>query len=53
MKCPDGLVLSITSAAIAISKQLTTEEMNLLAAVAMQFGDTLTTLATASESKSG
>ena len=45
MKCPEGLILSISAAAIAISKELTKNEIEILGAAATQFGDTLTTLA--------
>ena len=45
MGCSDALVLSITAAAIAVSKELTKDEMTLLSSAAMQFGDTLATLA--------
>jgi len=45
MKCSEGLVLSISAAAIAVSKELTKDQMNLLSLVAMQFADTLATLA--------
>ena len=51
MKCPEGLVISISSAAIAISKELTKDQMDLLALVVTQFGDTLATLAAFKDDK--
>ena len=50
-KCPEGLVLSISAAAIAVSKELTKEQLNLLALVTMQFSDTLATLAALEDDK--
>ena len=44
-ECPEGLVIAITAAAIAVSKELTKEQLELLALVATQFADTLATLA--------
>ncbi len=49
MRCPEGLVLSITALAVAISDKLSPDEAALLAAAATQFGDTLATLAAARE----
>ena len=53
MNCSEGLVLSISAAAIAVSKEMTKDQMNLLSLVAMQFADTLATLAAGSEDKRG
>lgn len=47
MKCPEALALSITAAAIAVARELTNDEIALLSSAAMQFGDTLSTLAAA------
>jgi len=45
VKCPEGLVISITAAAIAVSKELTKDQLQLLALAATQFADTVATLA--------
>jgi len=43
--CPLGLTTAIGAAAAAISKNLTHDEIAFLAAVLVQLGDTLTTIA--------
>jgi len=45
MECPEGLVVSITAAAIAVSKELTKSQLELLSLATTQFADTLATLA--------
>ena len=50
MRCPEEIVLSVTAAAIAVSKELSSAETALLAAVFTQLGDTLVTLAAAKDS---
>ncbi len=47
MCCPDELVASVTAAAVAMAKQLTDDEIGLLAAVLTQLADTLATYAEA------
>jgi len=44
---PEALTLSITVAAINISNSLPDEDVELLAAIFLQLGDTLTTITTA------
>lgn len=44
--CPLGLTTAIGAAAAVISKNLTPEEIEFLAAVLVQLGDTLITIAT-------
>lgn len=51
MNCPESLVLYVTAAAIAVSEKLTDEDIALLSAMAMQFGDTLTTIAATKDKK--
>lgn len=47
MQFPEALTLSITVAAINISNSLPDEDVELLAAIFLQLGDTLTTITTA------
>lgn len=49
MPSPEEIVLSVSAAAIAISKNLSTDDTVLLATVFTQLGDTLATIATAKE----
>lgn len=44
MFCPEGLAASISAAAVAIASGKSADELNLLATVFMQLGDTLTTI---------
>ena len=44
---PEEIVVSVTATAVAMSKNLTSDEMLLMATVFSQLGDTLVTLATA------
>ncbi|MCL2436860.1 MAG: hypothetical protein FWD00_02355 [Clostridiales bacterium] len=41
----EGLIASISAVALALSKNLSDDELALLAAVFLQLGDTLTTIA--------
>ena len=50
MRCPEEIVLSVTAAAIAVSRELSSAETALLAAVFTQLGDTLVTIAAAKDS---
>jgi hypothetical protein len=43
--CPETLVAAVTTAAIAIAKDLNSNEVALLASVFVQLGDTLATIA--------
>ncbi len=45
MFCPSGLIASITATAIALAKNKTTDEIELLGAVFTQLGSTLDTIA--------
>ena len=47
MKCPEGFVLTITAAAIAVAKNLTDDEIALLSSASMMFADVLATIAAA------
>ena len=47
MLTPEEIAVSITAAAISISRQLSSEDSALLGAAFTQLGDTLTTLAAA------
>lgn len=49
---PEGLAASVTAAAIAISKSLNDDDLNLYGAVFTQLGDTLATIAQARAVKS-
>ena len=44
--CPEELVLFISTLAIAIAKDKSTDEINLLSVIFSQLGDTLATIAT-------
>lgn len=45
MMCPNELAASITAAAVAMAKDKSENEINLLGAVFSQLGDTLETIA--------
>lgn len=45
MKCSESLVLSITAAAISVAEGMSEDEITLLASAAIQFADTLSTIA--------
>jgi hypothetical protein len=49
MLSPEEIAVSVTATAIAMSKNLTDDEMLLIAAVFMQLADTLVTISTAKE----
>lgn len=44
MICPEELAFLVNTLAIAIAQDRSTEELNILAAVFMQLGDTLVTI---------
>lgn len=44
--CPNQLVTTITAFAVALSEGKTSEEISVLAAILVQLGDTLATIAT-------
>ncbi|MCL2322237.1 MAG: hypothetical protein FWC47_09060 [Oscillospiraceae bacterium] len=46
MSCGDSIVLSISALAIALSKDLSDDEIDILAASFTQLGDTLATIST-------
>lgn len=45
MMCPNELAASVTAAAVAIAKGRSESEISLLAAIFVQLGDTLETIA--------
>lgn len=49
--CPEELVLLVSTLAISIAKDKTTDEIDILAAVLTQLGDTLATISTARQSQ--
>lgn len=51
MISPEGLAASVTAAAVAIAKDKTTDEIDLLAVVFTQLGDTLATISLARQQR--
>jgi len=48
--CPEVIVTAVTTAAIAMSRDLSANEIALLSSIFTQLGDTLATIATARDS---